>query len=269
MGHDLASPVASVKIMAAPNGARRTKSDHHALPMSAAELAAEARACQQAGASALHMHVRDTLGRHSLDPVLYREAIAEVRDAAPGLFLQITTEAVGRYSVAAQFDCLREVVPEGASVSTREMARDVETAGRLYAFAAEAGIALQHILYDLADLQTLRSFRAGGVIPPGECSVLLVFGTYEPPVPARVDAVPEAVEALERGFPDWAACAFGPTEEPVLVEVAKRGGNVRIGFENNIHRPDGTLAVSTADNIRHFRSALARASGSEELAQTR
>lgn len=255
--------------MAAPNGARRTETDHLALPMTASELAAEARACQQAGAWALHMHVRDTLGRHSLDSMLYGEAVAEVQSAAPGLFVQITTEAVGRYSVAAQFDCLREVVPEGASVSTREMARDVETAGRLYAFAAEAGIALQHILYDLGDLQTLRGFRAGGVIPPGDCSVLLVFGTYEPPVPARVDAVPEAVEALERGFPDWAACAFGPTEEAVLVEVANRGGNVRIGFENNIHRPDGSLAVSTADNIRQFRSALAPATGSEEFTQAR
>lgn len=257
MGPDPISTFRSPRIMAAPNGARRDKGDHSALPLTICEIAAEAGACERAGASDLHLHVRDANGIHSLDPGLYAETIAAVHESAPGLGVQITTEAVGRYSVAAQFDTLRAVHPQGASVSVREMARDVETAARLYAFGAEAAIAIQHILYDAVDLNTLRSYRAAGVIPPGDSAVLLVFGCYEPPTPARSVDVPEAVAALQKGYPGWAACAFGATEEAVLLEVALRGGNVRIGFENNIHRPDGSDAVSTADNIARFRAALA------------
>lgn len=257
MGFASDSTAVAPLVMAAPNGARRGKGDHPALPLTAAEIAFEARACQLAGASDLHLHVRDETGAHSLDPGRYTEAIDAVGDIAPGLRIQITTEAVGRYSVAAQFGVLREVQPQGASVSIREMARDVETAKRLYGFAAEAGIALQHILFDEEDLNILRSYRAGGLIPAGDCAVLLVFGSYAPPVNARPETVPTAVAALQRGFPGWAACAFGPTEEATLIEVARCGGDVRIGFENNIHRPDGSLAVSTADNIARFRAALA------------
>ena len=62
-------------VMCAPNGARRTKDDHPALPLTPAEIAAEAERCADAGAALLHLHVRDTAGRHSLSPELYREAI--------------------------------------------------------------------------------------------------------------------------------------------------------------------------------------------------
>ncbi|WP_323771271.1 3-keto-5-aminohexanoate cleavage protein [Antarctobacter sp.] len=264
--HPKTSPL-SPSIMAAPNGARRVKTDHAGLPMTVGEIAAEALACQRAGASYLHLHVRDATGAHSLDPGHYTEAIAAVRAVAPGLGIQITTEAVGRYSVTEQYDSLRAVHPPAASVSVREMARDTVTAARLYAFAAEAGIALQHILYDASDLETLRAFRARGVIASGDCAVLLVFGSYTPPVLACPTSVPGAVAALRGGFPDWAACAFGQTEEAVLIAVARHGGNVRIGFENNIQRADGATAISTADNIARFRAALAARSADPHAPQ--
>ena len=45
----------------APNGARKTRQDHPALPITPAELAACAAACRDAGASMLHLHVRQAL----------------------------------------------------------------------------------------------------------------------------------------------------------------------------------------------------------------
>jgi uncharacterized protein (DUF849 family) len=83
--------------MVAPNGARKTKADHPALPIGPAELAATAAACRDAGAAAIHLHVRDEAGGHSLDAGRYREATAEVRAAiGEAMIVQITTEAVGR-----------------------------------------------------------------------------------------------------------------------------------------------------------------------------
>jgi len=51
----------------APNGARKTQADHPAVPISPAELAATAAAAQAAGASMIHLHVRDGAQKHILD----------------------------------------------------------------------------------------------------------------------------------------------------------------------------------------------------------
>ena len=62
-------------IIVAPNGARRTRDDHPALPVTIEQTVETAVACRQAGAGAIHLHVRDEKGRHSLDPGLYTEAV--------------------------------------------------------------------------------------------------------------------------------------------------------------------------------------------------
>ena len=51
-------------IMAAPNGTRRVKADHPAIPITIFETVATAMACRAAGADALHLHVRDASGHH-------------------------------------------------------------------------------------------------------------------------------------------------------------------------------------------------------------
>ncbi|MEM7653568.1 MAG: 3-keto-5-aminohexanoate cleavage protein, partial [Pseudomonadota bacterium] len=62
-------------IAVAPNGARKVKSDHPAIPLTPAELAREAAACADAGASMVHLHVRDANGGHTLDADLYKAAL--------------------------------------------------------------------------------------------------------------------------------------------------------------------------------------------------
>ena len=51
----------------APNGARKTKADHPALPMQADEIGRAAAACRAAGAVMVHLHVRTSQGTHTLD----------------------------------------------------------------------------------------------------------------------------------------------------------------------------------------------------------
>ena len=98
-------------IMVAPTGARRSKADHPALPVTLDETVATARACHTAGASAFHLHVRDDTGAHSLDVYRYRDALAALREAVPTMRVQVTTEAAGRFSVAEQYACLTRLEP--------------------------------------------------------------------------------------------------------------------------------------------------------------
>lgn len=247
-------------IMLAPNGARRTKADHPALPVTIAETVAAARAAHAEGAGALHAHVRDAEGGHSLDPGRYRELIAEMARVVPEMPVQITTEAAGRYSPAEQRATVQAVLPEGVSVALSEMwpgdGPDPE-ASRFYHWAAEADIAVQHILYRPADVTRLAHLAATGAIP-APVQLLYVLGRYRPPTPARPDMLTgflDAANALPTP-PDWAVCAFGDAETACLLAAAARGGKARIGFENNLAGPDGRPARDNADRVRDLVARL-------------
>jgi uncharacterized protein (DUF849 family) len=245
--------------MLAPNGARRGKADHPALPVSVAEVVAAARAAQDAGAGALHAHVRDAEGRHVLDAGLYRELIAEMAAQVPQMPVQVTTEAVGRYSPEAQCALVRALEPEGVSVALREMVPEAvpERGARdFYRWAEEAGIAVQHILYAPAEVARLAALVAAGDLPPPR-QVLYVLGHYAPPVAARPEELEDFLAAGKAlGAVQWAVCAFGAREQDCLVHAARQGGAMRIGFENNIARPDGRPARDNAAQVAALLRAL-------------
>ncbi|MEM6906366.1 MAG: 3-keto-5-aminohexanoate cleavage protein [Pseudomonadota bacterium] len=175
---------------------------------------------------------------------LYREALAAVAEAAPGLERQITTEAAGRFTPADQLGCLKAVRPDYASAAIRELTQDGAAAREFYGFAAAEGIRLQHILYDASDVVRLREAFANGLVPEDAREAIFVLGTYQPPRAGAPDALGPLLAAADGLDLDWMVCAFGPTELACLSEALHRGGHVRIGFENNIHHPDGRLADS-------------------------
>lgn len=245
------SSLPALKITVAPTGARRGKSDHPELPLTSCEIAATARDCQRAGAHELHLHVRDRKGGHSLDPGLYLRAIEAVENAAPGMTIQITTESAGLFDVKSQFATLRDLAPAAASVSVREMRRDPVTAARLYALADRQGTRIQHILYDVDDVNAVLDWIGDQVIPDHMRDVIFVLGRYDPPRRGKPGDIAPFLAASGGEFPDWTICAFGPDEHEAARAAILLGGHVRIGFENNIHAPDGTLADNNASNVHH------------------
>lgn len=243
-------------VMAAPNGARRTKADHPALPMTAAELAEEARRCRDAGAAALHVHVRDSAGLHTLDADLYREAIDAVRDAVgEDLVLQITTEAVGRFTPEEQMASVRAVRPEAVSVALREIlprAEIDEPVRDFFAWMHEERIWVQIILYDEADVSRFVELHDTGLFAARHPSAILVLGRYTAGQRSRPEDLDVLLDALapERPTIPWAVCAFGPLENACVARAFAEGGHGRVGFENNLYLPDGTLAPHTSDLVR-------------------
>ena len=86
------------KLMVAPNGARKVKKDHPEVPLTIEETVEVAKNCFKAGAGAIHLHVRNEKGEHVLDAGLYKEALKELEFKVPKMHIQVTTEAVGKYS---------------------------------------------------------------------------------------------------------------------------------------------------------------------------
>jgi uncharacterized protein (DUF849 family) len=239
-----------VLLAVAPNGARRGKSDHPALPVTPDELALTALACLEAGAAMIHLHVRDPAGAHCLDADLCRDAIRVVRDAVGDrMIVQITTEAVGRYAPEEQMALVEAVRPEAASLALRELCPDASHEKGFAAFLAfldRERIAAQFILYEAADVARLVDMVDRGMVPDAAPPVLYVLGRHAASGrSAPADLLPFLSAAAGR-FPDFMACAFGADEAACGVAAALLGGDIRVGFENNLHLPDGTIAPDNA-----------------------
>ncbi|MGK9164956.1 3-keto-5-aminohexanoate cleavage protein [Inquilinus limosus] len=254
-----------VAIAVAPNGGRRTKADHPALPLTPAELARNAAECRDAGAAMIHIHVRDRDGAHLLDADAYRAAIAAIRaEVGDGLVLQITSESLGRYSPAEQMAVVRAVRPEAASLALRELVPDPADEGAFAEFLLwlkRERVAPQIILYAPEEAVRLDAMRRRGLIPWDDMPVLYVLGRYvagQTSLPA--DLLPFLAPEVPR-FRSWMACAFGRHEAACALAAALLGGDVRVGFENNLHRPDGSLACSNADLVRAVAEPLIGSGG--------
>ncbi len=244
------------RLMVAPTGARRTKDDHPALPIAPAEVAATAAACFEAGADTIHLHVRDDEGLHSLDAARYRESMEAVAWAAPDMAVQITTEAAGRFSPADQLACIEAVRPAWASAAARELAPEPEVARDFYAFAAEAGVRLQHILHEPQDLELMARLADEGILPPDGWEVICVLGRYVPPREAAPEELAAFRALMDHRVTHWSVCAFGKREVECLAAAAAEGGGLRVGLENNIQRPDGTPLDDNTESVRRVRDLL-------------
>ncbi len=237
----------------APNGGRRSKADHPAVPVTREEIAVTAAACLEAGACMIHTHVRNRAGGHVLDVGAYRTTIAAVRaEVGDRLVIQVTSEALGIYRPAEQMAVVREVRPEAVSLALRELAPDSSQEGAFGDFLAwlrRESVTPQIILYSPEEAVRLADLKARGVIPFNDVPVLYVLGRHtagQRSSPA--DLLPFIAPGMPH-FAHWTVCAFGAREIACVTAAALLGGNARVGFENNLHLPDGSVAPDNASLV--------------------
>ena len=242
------------ELIVAPNGARKTKKDHPNLPITISEIVEEADKCFKSGANAIHAHVRDKNESHTLDTGLYSELIEELKIKVPDLPVQITTEAVGKYSPREQFDVVKKLLPESASVALIEMLPDIKDyklAKNFYKFSIENNIQVQHILYSVKDLRLFIQAIKSKIISKKNLQVLYVLGRYDKNFQSRTEDLDLFIQEHKSilSFVEWGICAFGEAETDCLMKSYSLGGKARVGFENNFQNADGTTADTNADRV--------------------
>ena len=242
-----------VFIAVAPNGGRKTKADHPALPLSADELARTAAECLERGASMIHLHVRDANGGHCLDPDAYRAVIARIcQEVGDRLVIQITSESLGLFTPSEQRAAVIEANPEAVSLSLRELApekTDEKAFGAFLGKLKQMRIWPQIILYHPHDAEQLGAMRKQGLVPFDRLSVLYVLGRFaltRTAIPR--DLLPFIAPDMPR-FESWSVCAFGRREAACVTAAALLGGHGRVGFENNVALPNGARAASNAELV--------------------
>lgn len=249
-----------VVLAVAPNGGRKTKADHPALPLTGDELARTAAECLERGASMIHLHVRDAEGRHCLDPEAYRATIGHICEAVGDrLVLQITSESLGAYSPAEQRAAVLKTNPEAVSLALRELAPEPTDEKDFCIFLGklkQMRVWPQIILYTPAEAERLGAMVKQGLIPFDKLSVLYALGRFSVTRTALPrDLLPFLAPDMPR-FHSWSVCAFGRRETACVTAAALLGGHARVGFENNVALPDGTRAGSNADLVGAAAQAL-------------
>lgn len=226
-------------ITVAPTGAEHAKSDLPQLPTTLAEVVETAQRCEAAGASVIHLHLRDAHHRPSLDPGLLRDAVVAVRESTD-LIVQLSTGG----SVHDPYDARLRVLdaePDSCSLTcgTVNFGDDVflnpmPFMRDLYQAAQERGIVPEFEIFEVGQLWALaRLVDEFGLPFGGAVHVDFVLGVPGA-LPGSVEALMAGVAALPPVVTSWSATGIGRGHLPVLAGALAAGGHVRVGMEDNI-----------------------------------
>ncbi len=228
-------------IQAALNGGR-TPDDHPAVPTSAARLAADAAACVSAGASCLHIHVRDGAARESLAAEDVADALAAVRMACPGVPAGISTGAWILRDAGRRLEAVNSwvILPDYVSINVREEGA-LDLADRIL----QMKIGIEAGVWDLADVEILFS---SGLAP---LSVRILMEPQEKDFAGAAANAEKMIAALdgERIKTPRMLHGVNTTAWPMLRFALEKGYDTRIGFEDVLTLPNGTPAASNGELI--------------------
>ncbi|MDQ6606383.1 MAG: 3-keto-5-aminohexanoate cleavage protein [Actinomycetota bacterium] len=220
-------------VKACLNGGR-TRVEHAAVPLTPAELAADAVAVRRAGAFAVHVHPRDARGRQTLDARACDAAVAAIRAAVPGLPIGLSTsEAIDRdpFARAAAVRAWGRP-PDFVSVNLGELGwAGIARAARHAGIGVEAGVASSREAEELA-------------LSPFAHQVVRVLvevddGADEAPAIARL--LPDGVPQLWHGY--------GERTWEVIAAGVAAGHDVRVGLEDVLVLPDLSVARDNAELV--------------------
>ena len=225
-------------ITVAPTGAESQKDANPALPVTLDELVAAARACQDAGAAMIHIHVRDDAGRPTLDLGRLSETVAAVRESTD-LIVQLSTGG----AVTDPFDSRLAVLdagPDSCSLTTGTVnfGDDVFSnpwpfVAELYQRTQERGILPEFELFELGHVTAMnRLLDMFGPPAGGHVHADFVMGVPGG-MPGSAQALAAGVAMLPEGA-TWSATGVGRSSVPVMFAALSLGGNLRVGMEDTL-----------------------------------
>lgn len=240
-------------LQACLNGAR-TRSEVRSVPITAADLAADALAAKRAGAEMLHVHPRDGFGQETLAPIPVADALTAIRAAVPRMPVGIGTGhwiAPGGEARHADMEAW-EVLPDYVSVNLNE-----PDAGAVIAMLHAKGIGIEAGVWSARDARKLcREVPKSSIL-----RVLIEMPDVPGPI-AREEALRCRQVLRERGlFAPILLHGMDRSTWPCLIEAARLGFDTRIGFEDVLDLPDGTPARTNAELIAAARDLIDHTSG--------
>ncbi|MDF1750398.1 MAG: 3-keto-5-aminohexanoate cleavage protein [Alphaproteobacteria bacterium] len=276
----------SVIITCAVTGGIHTPTMSEYLPITPQEIADDAVAAANAGASILHLHARNPEdGRPTPDPKVFMEFLPRIKQQTDAV-VNITTGGGLGMTLDERLAAARVASPEMTSLNMGsmnfalfpildkikdfkhawepemlEMTRDFifrntfkDIEYILKDLGEGHGVKFEFECYDVGHLYNLAHFVDRGLVKP-PFFVQTIFGIL-----GGIGADPENLMHMRRIadklFGDdyeWSILAAGRHQMPFVTQGAILGGNVRVGLEDSLYLGKGELAKSNADQVTKIR----------------
>jgi 3-keto-5-aminohexanoate cleavage enzyme len=258
-----------VVVTVAVTGADVFRENNPNIPYTTDEIASSSIEAAGAGATVVHLHVREDDGTPSGRPELFKDVIDRIR-AGSELLTMVSTGGANDMTIAERTTGL-EAKPDISGVESGSMNFGDETfitpppAGRgIIERATEAAIALEVEAFDVGHVVSAVRWLEEGILPP-PLRINLVFG-----VPGGVDATPESLVAMRRPLPAdafWTVTCIG-RHHPRMLGLALLHGapGIRTGLEDVAYLRRGVLAPSNAALVE-MATSMAGALGREVATQ--
>jgi 3-keto-5-aminohexanoate cleavage enzyme len=234
-------------------GVGTTKEQNPNVPITPDEIAADGLECVKAGASILHIHVRDAKGVNAMDKDIFVEVVGKIREkvAAAGLDVVINVTTSGsKFTYEQRMSHLALVKPEMCSYDPGTMnwansyvfLNEPKFLEELGTLSQELDIKPEIEIFDAGMIgNTNHYLKKGFLKEPLHCQ--LVLG-----VPGGMPGTAESVAYLLPKLPagsTWSITGIGKDHMPcMLMGLAEGCNGLRVGLEDNIFFQKGVLATN-------------------------
>jgi uncharacterized protein (DUF849 family) len=248
------------------------------LPITPAQIASACLEAAEAGAAAVHIHVRDPrTGQPSMDLELYGEVVATLRRERPDLIINLTTGPGGRYVPSDEdpklfapstsllppekrVEHIAALQPDVCSLDLNTMnsgdqvvMNTPKNVRRMAKIIREAGAVPELECFDTGDLVLAQHLIADGTLQGPGLYTFVTGVRYAMPFKTEVLQLARSLIAPEA---QWSAFAIGRSAFQAVAQAYLLGGNVRIGLEDTIHIARGELASSNAELVSKARRII-------------
>ena len=242
-------------ITAALTGSRPTKEMNPAVPYSPKEIIEAAVECHKAGAAIVHVHVRDPkTGRPDFKIELFREALEGIRErcdilvnlTTSGLFLDGSDVTSHRLQPVSLKPDLCSFDLGSINFQDRAFLNPPQWAEEGAKCMQKEGVKPEIEVFDVGHIYQAVDLIQRGLIddPP---YFQLCMG-----VKWGMEASPENLLFMKSKLPtnaEWSVLGVAKDQLPMITMGILLGGNIRVGFEDNIYFKKGVLASSNAQMV--------------------
>jgi 3-keto-5-aminohexanoate cleavage enzyme len=252
-----------VIITVAITGALPRKKDNPGVPITPAEQIESTHEAFEAGASLVHIHVRNPDGSPSSDPELYGQVQEGVRKHCPGMIIQFSTGGRGRDQTAR--GAMLHLKPDMASLATGSVnfptgiyENPPDFVEGLAKAMLKYGIKPEIEVFDLAMLYSAAKLVKSGLLS-AQAHVQFVMGVPNA-MPARRSIFDFLRAELKEVLPEatWVAAGIGRHQWEVNQWCLAEGGHCRTGLEDNLRFDENRLAASNAELVKKIVDACER-----------
>ncbi len=240
-----------------------TKKMNPHLPVTPEEIAMDVKACAEAGSSIFHVHARDAQEKPSLDPDIFKETVRQIKKTSPDVIVQLSTGArAGKDWEDRAFPV--RLLPEMGSFTTGSN----NLPGIIYENSPQFIEFLANVFKETNVKPEIEVFEPGMInnavflqkkgILKGPLHFDFVQGATGS-MPGSVKNLLFLTESIPAGS-TWTVAGIGKNEIPLATAAILMGGHVRVGLEDNLYLPDGTLAsnVTLVETIVRIAKELGR-----------